>query len=186
MEVIGAVGRWQLAVGFRMMLGRNTWTRHAAIAGLALLMAGLVGGAMASGTGLPDGGEIAFESAHRGNREIFLMDIPRRLAVNLTRHQGQDCCPAWLGDGDELAFVSWRGGQAATYVMRADGRRQRWYSAGSLTQFGPGWSPDRQRVTFQYFENGNWEVYVRNADGSGLERLTENTVDDTTPAWRPR
>ena len=152
---------------------------------MLLLHTLLVGAALALGQAIPGSGQIAFESADQGNREVYLMDIQRRLSVNLTRHEGNDCCPAWLGDGRELAFLSWRSGRAETYVMGADGRNTRWYSAHSLEHFGPAWSPDRSQMTFQSRPEGDWEIFVRNADGSGLQRLTTNDVDDTTPAWRP-
>jgi len=157
------------------------WTARVLVLGSAFLYLAMLVGAM-----LPRGGELVFTSTRMGNLDVFLMDVSRALAVNITRHEANDCCAAWLPDGERIAFISWRDGQTAAYIMDTNGRHVEAFDA--QVQYGPlsvSLSPDRQWIAYASVRSGNAEIYVVDTRGRDVRRLTWNEADDFSPRWRP-
>jgi TolB protein len=142
--------------------------------------------AMLVGAMLPRGGELVFTSTRMGNLDIYLMDVSRALAVNITRDHANDCCAAWLPDGERITFVSWRDGETAVYIMDLNGKHLEVF--GESAQYGPlsvSLSPDRQWIAYASVRSGNAEIYVVDRGGEHVRRLTWNDADDFSPRWRP-
>lgn len=156
-------------------------------AGVMVLCGAFLGVAPLLGSRLPNDGELVFTSSRKGNLDIYLMDVSRVLSVNLTRHDANDCCPAWLPDGQRIAFVSWRGGRNEVYVMDANGGRLEFLDGRiNYGPLGVARSPDRKLIAFVSVRDGNPEIYVVDSDGDNQRRLTWNEADDFSPAWRPQ
>src|SRR3954451_9244618 len=87
-------------------------------------------------------GEIAFESNHSGNSEIYLLDLQTEATHNLTRNPADDFTPAWSPDGKQIAFVSDRDGdkQPELYVMGADGSHLQRIASGEGQFANPTWT----------------------------------------------
>jgi hypothetical protein len=157
------------------------WTARVMVLGCVFMYLAMLVGAL-----LPRAGELAFTSTRKGNLDIFLMDVSRAMAVNITRNIANDCCAAWLPDGDRIAFVSWRDGQTASYVMDRNGRHLEAFD--ERVQYGPmsvSLSPDRQWIAYASVRSGNAEIYVVDTGGRDVRRLTWNEADDFSPRWRP-
>ena len=72
----------------------------------------------------PNGQFVAFawtKGYEPGNYNIFVMDIARRVPVQLTHGAGRNENPWWAPDGVHLVFSSKRGQTTQLYTMLADG-----------------------------------------------------------------
>ena len=49
--------------------------------------------------------------------DIFLIDVTRGLAINLTRSAGDESFPAWSPDGQQIMFYSDRNQRTDLYMM---------------------------------------------------------------------
>ncbi|MCI0350335.1 MAG: hypothetical protein L0Z53_13000, partial [Acidobacteriales bacterium] len=144
------------------------------------------GTAMAAGQALPDGGVIAYSSAHINNdSEIYLLDIHRGLSSNLTKHRAADCCPSWSPDGQNIAFASNRAGSWDFYVMKLNGDDVQRLPILNTSGRKPTWSPDGRHIAYAV-QDHVWRsvVYVTDVSGSATYRLTQNG-NDSSPSWSP-
>lgn len=76
----------------------------------------------------PNGQTIAFawtRGYEIGGFNIFVMDIAKRVPVQLTHAEGRNENPWWAPDGVHLVFSSKRGGATQLYSMLADGTNVR-------------------------------------------------------------
>ncbi len=156
------------------------------IAGTILLLAFLLWLTPTIAPLLADGGEIVYTSSTTGNLDIYLMDVGRLLAINLTRHAANDCCAVWSPDGQHLTFVSWRDGRDELYEMDADGQHLRRLHTVGVRAVSTVLSPDRRMIVYVTSREGNAEIYIVDVSGTNQQRLTWNNADDFSPAWRPR
>ncbi len=72
----------------------------------------------------PNGQMIAFawtRGYEPGNFNLFVMDVAKRVPVQLTNGTGRNENPWWAPDGVHLVFSSKRGGTTQLYTMLADG-----------------------------------------------------------------
>jgi TolB protein len=72
----------------------------------------------------PDGNAIAFawtRGYEPGNFNIFVMDIAKRVPIQLTQGLGRNENPWWAPDGLHLVYSSKRGSATQIYTMLADG-----------------------------------------------------------------
>lgn len=155
--------------------------RAAALCGLFTSLA------LAAGAMLPRSGELVFTSSRQGNLDIFLMDVNRALAVNLTRSPINECCPAWTPDGQRIAFISWLDGGNEILVMDVNGDHLL-NTLDETVQYGPlsvSLSPDRRWIAYTAVRDGNTEIFVVDTHGRDVRRLTWNDADDFSPRWRP-
>lgn len=135
----------------------------------------------------PDGDFVAYVSAMSGNKDIYLLRMGGKDAVNLTADSlADDTQPAFSPDGELLAFRSEREG-GGIYLMNSSGESLR-----RLTHFGynPAWAPDGEEIVFategvedsveRTTTSQLWTVSV----ASGRSRLlTEG--DAVQPDWSP-
>lgn len=101
----------------------------------------------------PNGTELAYESDHGGNWDIWAVPAAGGQPVNLTAdHAGDDRYPSWSPDGTQLALWSSREG-GGEFIMPARGGRARKVLSTSgdlfLRRQGPAqWSPDGLELAY--------------------------------------
>ena len=69
----------------------------------------------------PDGRRAAVSVAERGNRDIWLFDLARRVRTRLTFDPADDNSSAWSADGEYVLFTSTRRGTYGIYRKSASG-----------------------------------------------------------------
>lgn len=127
--------------------------------------------------------QITYYSGEFGNFEIYLMDVPRQLPVNLTRNPGEDSRPAWSPDGQWLAFYSHRADRTDLYIMDAYSRDPRRLTESGVADAPPSWSPDGQWIAFAIDHQPDVGLYLIRPDGSDFRRLTDFRANFIT--WSP-
>jgi TolB protein len=140
----------------------------------------------------PPTNTLAFVSSQDSNQEIYLLDVPRRIQHNLTRHIAQDDWPTWSPDGRYLAFWSNRDARAGIYVMDVySGAVQPLPIAAGASATGLKWSPDGEYLAFSSPYGGGNDIYIAelNCDGLSCDSIAQRIVsfdaDDTSPEWSP-
>lgn len=166
-----------------------------AIGVITVVLLGAASGALHVGAALPISDELAYVSRIRGDFEIFLHDVERRLDVNLTntvhwRDKGrlsQDQAPAWSPDGTQIAFHSNREGSDDIYVMDANGRNLRRLTTHAAMDLHPQWSPDGCCIVYQSFRETDYEIFILRLDTEDPtpRQLTDNGGGDRHPYFSP-
>jgi Tol biopolymer transport system component len=151
-----------------------------------ILFAFLVGG------GMPGEGQLAFASA-RDDLDIYLLDIARRLRINLTDTPANEYQPAWSPDGRQIAYIADLDGSRKIYAQRVGCDGSFGSCVRDLTQItwddsidiDPAWSPDGRRIAFVTNRFAYTEIFVTDTAGRNTRRLTNNQWLDADPAWSP-
>ena len=144
----------------------------------------------------PDSSRIAYYYNKPGDssgeqQDIYLLDINRGTAKNLTQKPRNYDEISWSPDGKFIAFVAGDFNNQKLYTINADGNQ--------LNQLAPrlepsgiselAWSSDSQQIAFIFNEiqGDKSNLYVINRDGSGLTKLTnDKDLNASTPVWQPQ
>jgi TolB protein len=132
----------------------------------------------------PDGKKIALTMSHKGNPDIFTIDLQGKILKQIVQHWGIDVSPAFSPDGDKIAFVSNRSGSPQIYVLELSSQRVERLTYEGRYNTSPAWS-SRNRIAFVSMKDGQFDVCTIDPSGSGLKRLTDNTANDEEPCWSP-
>jgi Tol biopolymer transport system component/DNA-binding winged helix-turn-helix (wHTH) protein len=100
----------------------------------------------------PDETRIAVDQGdpRTGNRDIWLLDIPRNAISRLTFDPASAWMPAWSPDGSRVLFVSERDGTSDLYQKAATGAREEDELFGSETpKYHSDWSPDGRFIAYE-------------------------------------
>jgi len=144
----------------------------------------------------PDSSRIAYYEGKAGDlsgekQDIYLLDINRGTAKNLTQKPGNYNELSWSPDGQLIAFLAGDFNNKKLYTINAKGDQ--------LNQLAPrlelsgiielAWSSDSQQIAFAFNETqgDKSNLYVINRDGSGLTKLTnDKDLNAGTPVWQPQ
>jgi TolB protein len=132
----------------------------------------------------PDGKELALTMSHKGNPDIFTINLEGKILKQLVDSWGIDVSPAFSPDGTKLAFVSNRSGSPQIYVLEiSTGRVDRLTYEGSYNT-SPAWSK-LNRIAFVGKTDGNFDIFTMEPDGSRIKRLTSGTGNNEDACWSP-
>jgi len=132
----------------------------------------------------PDGKELALTMSHKGNPDIFTINLEGKILKQLVESWGIDVSPAFSPDGSKLAFVSNRSGSPQIYVLEiASGRVDRLTYQGTYNT-SPAWSK-LNRIAFVGKTNGNFDIFTMEPDGSRIKKITSNTGNNEDACWSP-
>ncbi|MEG4989343.1 DPP IV N-terminal domain-containing protein [Microcoleus sp. BR0-C5] len=144
----------------------------------------------------PDSSRIVYYGGKAGDlsgekQDIYLLDINRGTAKNLTQKPGNYNELSWSPDGQLIAFLAGDFNNKKLYTINAKGDQ--------LNQLAPrlelsgifelAWSSDSQQIAFAFNEiqGDKSNLYVINRDGSALTKLTnDKDLNASNPVWQPQ
>lgn len=149
------------------------------IALLLIVVGRAVGGSLSA--------SVLAYTAHQGvsNREIYILDVQRLLAVNISRHPSDDGNPIWSPDGRKLAFESGRDGGTEIYVFDLDSGLLRNISEHRELDSAPVWSPDSTRIAYLSQRGGIGQIYIYDLGINERFTISQPYAPDADPAWSP-
>lgn len=130
----------------------------------------------------PDGSQIAYVSASRGNADIYAIAADgggsQRMVVGWPGDQNH---PAWSPDGNTIAFTSeWRGQKEIHTIDLTTKKTQRVVEGGEA----PSWSPDGSLLAYHIDgPNGN-DLVTRNLETGEVTQLSHNG-NNSFPVFAP-
>ncbi len=162
------------------------WVR-AVIAILALHFA-VVGAALAaSQMDSAPRHELAFYTHRDGRGQIALMDVTRRFAVPLLRHDPYVVSLAWSPDGEALAFVAYdHSGAMYAYWLNLPDRAVHKSSRKTARNEGVRWSPDGRHIAFNSYVGPHPAVHLIDTQTQAVTHITAPQVLwNGEPGWSP-
>ncbi len=101
----------------------------------------------------PDGRRLAFVVAEppKGDkrmRHVWVLDVPTREALQLTRSAKSEWAPRWSPDGRRLAFYSDRRGKTQLWVMPSDLGEGERLTEDEVAGEALEWSPDGRQIAY--------------------------------------
>lgn len=142
----------------------------------------------------PDGSQIAFIGAAKGQHHVWLMHSDGTNLRQLVADDGFDSSPTWSPDGQAIAFTRWNTadptyGEDVMIVPVATGNAHRLALLGD--QRTPQWSPDGHYLVVMgtaVAATGVGNIYTMRPDGTGLRLRTVNPAwgGGTAPRWISR
>lgn len=177
------------------------FTRITTLAVTLLLVTALllVATAAVLGAAIPGGNQIAFVAPSNSfNWDIFVMDVDRRLAYNLTAPYFpwyvRNRQPTWSPDGRWLAFVAGNNRHMNIMVLDMFTGRMRYLSESHNDQDEPTWSPTgTDRLAYSVHNGTDWDIYVQRLDASRVwltssssgNPLVGSQRNERRPVWSP-
>ena len=121
----------------------------------------------------PDGRRVALDRVVQGNRDLWLLDLARRVMTRLTFDAATDMMPVWSPDGTRLAFSTSGTGTFDLYVKPSNGSgADVRLVASPNTKGAQDWSTD-----------GRWLLYHEIHPTTGRDLWA---LDMTSPDLTPR
>ena len=129
----------------------------------------------------PDGRQVAFSRVdpQRGNSDVYLMDVERRVETRFTSDPGNDVSPVWSPDGTQIVFRSDRaGGNFAFWKPSNAAAPEHQLGPGFEIQFTTDWSRDgKVLVGHTNSPSGSYDLMTLALNGGA--------APDAAPGARP-
>ncbi|MEG4047886.1 DPP IV N-terminal domain-containing protein [Microcoleus sp. Pol17_C1] len=144
----------------------------------------------------PDSNRIAYYYNKPGDssgeqQDIYLLDINRGTANNLTQKPRNYGELSWSPDGKFIAFVAGEFNNQKLYTINADGKQLNQLATrlkpSGISELAL--SSDSQQIAFIFNEiqRDKSNLYVINRDGSALTKLTnDQDLNASHPVWQPQ
>ena len=144
----------------------------------------------------PDSSRIAYYYNKPGDsageqQDIYLLDINRGTAKNLTQKPRNYDEISWSPDGKFIAFVAGEFNNQKLYTINADGNQLNQLATrlkpSGISELA--WSADSQQIAFIFNEiqGDKSNLYLINRDGSALTKLTnDKDLNASNPVWQPQ
>jgi TolB protein len=146
----------------------------------------------------PQGDSLAFSAMGDGRRDLYLLDLKRRIVTRISKSQDDESEPSISPDGKSVVFVArtHRDHGNHIFIQSIDGRNRRQLTAELTSDTSPAFCPDGLRVAFarsRVHSSGRfaaeWDagdrLCVINVDGSGLREIDTNGLYPIDPRFSP-
>ena len=130
----------------------------------------------------PDGLSLAFEATVGGNENVFIANIQRSEATQLTDTPKMDSYPRFTPDGATLLFLSRRYDRFTIHRVETANLQVSDY-AFEVEALEPAISPDGRHIAFRGLLPESDEIMLASTDGRDLQRLTSNETEDGFPSF---
>ncbi|MBF0508161.1 MAG: Tol-Pal system beta propeller repeat protein TolB [Deltaproteobacteria bacterium] len=129
--------------------------------------------------------KIAFVSARRGNKEIYVTDFDGSDVRQLTDLNSISLSVRWAPDGRRIAYASYASGQPSIYIQDTSSGAKRKLATRASLNISPAWSPDGNTLAISMNLDGSPNIYLIDTNGGVLKRLTDNRGIDVSPCFSP-
>ncbi|HEX8242923.1 MAG TPA: hypothetical protein VF541_05495 [Longimicrobium sp.] len=127
---------------------------------------------------------IAFVTAGRGSKEIYLVDSDGEGVTRVTSDGSIALSPAWAPDGRRLAYTSFKRGGPHLFERDLGTGSERTVSARDGINITPAYAPDGRSIAFGMTQGGNTEIAV--AGPGGTRTLTQSRrYENLSPTFSP-
>lgn len=133
-------------------------------------------------------GDLAYLTlSHKGNADIYEMNLATGAKRALTTHYGDDVDPSITQDGKLMTFLSNRPGRAHIYTMDPTAPEKNIKRISFVGQFNaaPRFSPDGREIVFTSWVDAGFDLYRVSSDGNNLARLTKDFGSNEEPTFSP-
>jgi TolB protein len=134
--------------------------------------------------------QIAYVSARRGNKEIWVMDYDGASTHQVTFLKSISLTPRWSPDATRIAFTCfapYRGVTSAQIcIYSTASNRMIGFPRFPGTNEAPAWSPDGSQLAFTSGASGGQQLYTSDPNGAHLQRITDSAGVNTSPTWNPK
>jgi Tol biopolymer transport system component len=144
----------------------------------------------------PDSSKIAYYYNKSGSsdgtqQDIYLLDVNRVTAKNITQKPQNYDLLSWSPDGNSIAFTAGDSDDRKIYIINTETAKLIQLAARSKVSVVDrlAWSADSQKIAFAVNDvpNDKSYLYAVNRDGSGLTELTgEGDLYTSSPVWQPQ
>ncbi|OGG52276.1 MAG: Tol-Pal system beta propeller repeat protein TolB [Candidatus Handelsmanbacteria bacterium RIFCSPLOWO2_12_FULL_64_10] len=129
--------------------------------------------------------QIAFVSAVRGHKELYLMGYDGHGLRPLTDDRTINRSPAWSPDGRRIVYSSLRQQRWDLFIVDALSGAATPVRTSSTFNTSPAWSPDGRQILFSINDESNIDLYTISVSGWRPRRGTDHPEGDTEPSWSP-
>jgi TolB protein len=127
---------------------------------------------------------IAFVTAGRGSKEIYVVDADGEGTARLTSDGSIALSPAWAPDGRRLAYTSFKRGGPYLFERDLSSGGERTVSGRDGINITPAYSPDGRTIAFGATVGGNTELAL--SAGGGFQTLTQSRrYENLSPSFSP-
>ena len=133
-------------------------------------------------------GDLAYMTlSHKGNADIYEMNLSTGAKKAMTTHYGDDVDPSITKDGKLMTFLSNRPGRAHIYTMDTSTPEKDIKRISFVGQFNatPRFSPDGREIVFSSWVDAGFDLYRVSSDGNNLARLTKDFGSNEEPVYSP-
>lgn len=136
---------------------------------------------------MPDGNHIALTLSHKGNANLYVMNIESGSLRQLTKSYAPDVDPSVNRDASLMTFLSGRSGSAMIYTMDPSSLEKDVKRISYVGKFNatPRFSPDGKEIAFSSWLDNRFDIFRIGADGHDLSRLTKDFGSNEDPTYSP-
>ncbi|MGB0452704.1 MAG: hypothetical protein ACPGJV_03245 [Bacteriovoracaceae bacterium] len=134
---------------------------------------------------LPGGKEIYLTLSHRGNADIFKLNLATKNLTPITGHYALDVDPSISYDGRLITFLSDRPGKPMIYTMDPSMKEKNVKRISFVGKYNatPRFSPDGKEIVFSSWLDSRFDLFRIGSDGSNLVRLTKDFGSNEDPTY---
>lgn len=134
---------------------------------------------------MPGDREIMLTLSHKGNAEIYAMNLSSGALRKITNHYSADVDPSVNITGDKMTFLSARPGKPMIYTADPRGTERSVKRVSFVGQFNatPRFSPDGKEIAFSSWLDNRFDIFRIDHDGSNLVRLTKDFGSNEDPTY---
>ncbi|WP_339133490.1 MAG: Tol-Pal system beta propeller repeat protein TolB [Candidatus Electrothrix sp. GW3-4] len=134
-----------------------------------------------------DGTRLAYTSYHRGNQDLYLMDLDQNKKTRtLSRRRGMNLAPAFSPDNRTAVVTLSKDGNPDLYLIDMEGNVISRLTKRAGINVSPSFSPDGRAICFVSDRSGRPQVYIMNLQTMQVQRLTFEGKENVEPSWSPQ
>jgi TolB protein len=116
--------------------------------------------------------KIAYSSAERKGKSIYVMDVDGENNQKITKDSSINLGPAWSPDGSQLAYASFKSGNPEIFVSDLKTGNSKQITKNKSTNITPAWYVDNKTLYFSSSLGDSTEIFAANHSSGKAQRIT--------------